>query len=186
MLICWLIGMAFVYTKITSEYPVWLEEIDEQTGVLQQEARLGQPPEISVPAEPPAQVVQHLPTPDPLLNRCVELKLINADSENNMLVLELDYVAAQTDGFSIEKVRSYYLGDAPTFVVALGEPWVSDSGNITFSRPLPQIPSLNMIVSKSRNLRLLVHTNNMHIARNAKLKVSPVDKGMRLEIQLPR
>ena len=186
MLVFWLIGMAFVYTKITGDYPDWLEEINEQTSVQQQEVRLGHSPEVPAAVKPSVQSNLHLPSPDLLLNRCIDLKLLSADSANNTLTLELDYVAAQKNGFSTENLRSYYLSDSPTFVIALGEPWVADSGNITFTRPLPQISSINMIISKSRNLRLLVHTGSMHIAKNTKLKASPAGKGIKLEIQLPR
>ena len=186
LLLCWLIGMSYVYVQITGERPLWLAKAGE--GVLDrpQQARLGQMPELPEPA-PPSEPEPAQPVADPTLNRGLALRVNQGVGEQtDTLILELDYVAAQTDGFTIEKVRSYYLADSPTFVVALGAPWASDIENTSFSNLMPQVTRLNLIVSESQNLRLLVHTRSMSIAQGARLRTSSTDTGIRAEIRLPR
>jgi hypothetical protein len=195
LLLCWLAGMTYVYARITGEHPFRLHD-NEQIAAPAQEARLGQVPELSVPPEPverselaeqpvPVHVVQ--PAPDPELNRGLALRVsLDIGEHTDMLIVELDYIAAYKGGFTIEKARSYYLADAPTFVVALGAPWVSDIENTSFPGIMPQVTRLNLILSESRNLRLLVHTTSMSIARGAKSHITSTDTGIRMEIQLPR
>jgi hypothetical protein len=183
LLLCWLAGMTAMYVQITGERPLWLAKASERIVERGQKARLGHMPEMSAPVPQPAPV----PAADPKLNRCLELRLDQITGEHaDTLTLEVDYVAALTKGFSIDKAHGYYLKDAPTFVIEMGEPWVSDIGNASFPGTLPQVANLELIVSKSRHLRLLVHTRSMRIASGAKLRVSPTEAGIRAEIHLPR
>jgi hypothetical protein len=193
LLLCWLIGMIFMYVQLSGTRQHRPVEVDERAVDSGQKVRLGEAPELPVQEAPPAR--ETLPVPpsparpaaDPELNRCLALRVEQGTGgHEDTLTLELDYVAAQTKGFSIEKARSYYLEDEAAFVVALGEPWISDVGNLSFPGTMPQVTGLKLIVSKSRNLRLLVHTRSMNIAREAKLQLSPTDTGIRAEIRLRR
>ncbi|MBQ4133680.1 MAG: hypothetical protein IJD04_08125 [Desulfovibrionaceae bacterium] len=183
MLLCWLAAMGFIYAQADNDYFDLSEEMEDLSE--KQEVSLGKSPEIHVPPPLPPAPVSPQPPADPTVNHCLDLRLVNADTEENAIVLELDYIAAQTNGFAPEKARSYYIDDSPTFVIALGEPWVSETGNASFTRPLPQVPSLNLIVSRSKNLRLLVHTSTVQLARKARFNAFRTDRGVRIEIYLP-
>jgi hypothetical protein len=186
MLLCWFVGMTFMYVQITGERPLWLIKASKKIVEHSQEARLGQV-ELPAPVDLPAPVRALRPPADPELNRCLAMRVNTGTGEHaNTLHVELDYVAAQTKGFTIEKARGYYLTGEPTDVVALGEPWTSDIGNASFTVAMPQATKLNLIVSKSRNLRLLVHTRSIPVALGAKFHISPTDTGIRLDIQMPR
>ena len=185
LLACWIVGMTFAYVRITGESPHWLMRAGEKI-VEKQEARLGRMPEPIVPAPQPLAVQAARPAADPELNRCLAVRVRQGAGEReDALILELDYVAAQKEGFAVEKARGYYLDDEPTFVVALGAPWTSDMGNASFPVAMPQVAKVSLIVSKSRNLRLLVHTKSMSVSRGAKSYTTPTDTGMRVEIRLP-
>ena len=189
LLLCWLVGMAVMYVQITGERPHWLRATSERIVAQTQKAQLGQVPALPEPPPPPPPVATapQRPPADPVLNRCLALRLDQqAGTDADTLVLEFDYLAAQTKGFTLDKARGYYLEDAPTFVVALGEPWVSDIGNASFTGSVAQLARLELIVSKSRNLRLLVHTRGMATAKGAKFHLTPTATGLRAEIRLPR
>lgn len=197
LLLCWLLSMTVMYVRTTGKHALWLVKADELIVDRAQKARLGPVPEMPVPATPPVPTMTPPPPPvpdpaprpaaDPSLNRCLAVR-VNQDTDNNadILKVELDYVAAQTKGFTFKTAHGYCLVDAPVFVVELGEPWTSDIGNASFPGTMPQITGLDLIVSKSRHLRLLVRTRSMRIAQDAKLHISPTDTGMRAEIRLPR
>ena len=102
------------------------------------------------------------------------------------LILEVHYLAATNKGFTHQKAHGYYLDGSPTFVLALGEPWTSDIGTPSFQGSLSQLVKVEMIVSKSKNLRLLVHTRAMPVARGARYQVVPTATGIRAEVRLPR
>lgn len=195
LLLCWAVGMLILYVQTTGEHPVWLAAAEKQISDHSQKARLGRAPQKTAPVSevapspPPvsAPASVALPDADPVLNRCLAIQASAAAGERtDTLTLEIDYVAARTKGFTPEKTRNYYLEDAPVFVVALGEPWISDVKQISLPETLPQLGVVELIVSKSRHLRLLVHTRSMHVAKGAKLHISPTSTGMRAEIQLPR
>lgn len=189
LLLFWCIGVTVLYIHTTGERPLWLAKASERIVQRDQKARIGQTPELPAPESPPAPVPAPVKQPeaDPVLNRCLAMRVDqNAGDHADMLTVELDYVAAREKGFTVEKAYSYYLEDAPTFVVELGEPWTSDVGNAPVPGTVPQATHLNLIVSKSRHLRLLVHTPSMRVAKNAKLAASPTETGIRMEIQLPR
>lgn len=187
LLVCWLIGMTVMYVQIIGERPLWLAKASERIVDREQRARLGHVPVLPEPAAVPVPAPPSRPVADPVLNRCLAMRTEQgAGEQGDTLVVELDYVAAQTKGFAIEKARGYYLEDAPTFVVALGEPWTSDIGNASFPGAMPQMTGMELIVSKSRHLRLLVHTRSMRVARGANVHITPTDAGMRAEIRLPR
>lgn len=185
LLLFWLIGMTIMYVQITGERPFWLVKATERITERREKARLGQAPVLpAANAAAPAPAAS--PARDPILNRCLELRVEQGvDGHPDTLVMEVDFVPALNKGFTVEKARGYYLEDAPTYVVTLGEPWTSTIGAPLIPGAMPQVASVNMIVSKSRHLRLLVHTKAMRIARGAKLHVSPTDKGIRVEVQLP-
>ena len=189
LLSCWLLGMGLMFTQITGEGGLLLVRASAPAPERPLDARLGHipaPPALAdepkpEPAPPPR------PVADPRLNRFLALRFEQAEGEHQgTLVLDMDYVAAQTHGFSADKIYSYYLDGEPTFVIALGEPWVSDIGNISLPGAMPQVKGINLIVSKSQHLRLLVHTNAMHVASGARLEVSPTSSGLRAEVRLPR
>jgi hypothetical protein len=182
LLLIWLAGMALMYAQIDRERSSGPD--------LEVEAILGHMPEMpALPTEPetPAEPQPDpRPAADPVLNRCLDLRVEQSGEKADTLVLELDYVAAQTGGFALEKAHGYHYADAPVFVVALGEPWISDIGNVSFPGPIPEVSDVNLVVSKSQNMRLLINTKSMRTARGAKLSLSPADAGMRVEIHLPR
>jgi len=181
LLAFWLVGMTFAYVQITGDKFMWLMKASEKIVDHRQEVRLGQA------LEPPPPVPAARPVGDPELNRCLAVRVSQSTGEQtDTLIVELDYIAAQTGGFTIEKARGYYLDDEPTYVVALGAPWTSDIGNASFPVAMPQAAKLNLIVSKSRNLRLLAHTRSMNISRGAKYHITPTDAGIRVEIRLAR
>lgn len=193
LLLCWFIGLTFAYVRLTGE-PV---KTGERLVDHRQEARLGQEPRPLVPALPPVpaepepnqepEPLVERPAADPELNRCLAMLIDQSfDDGGDTLILELDYVAAQKEGFTIEKAHGYYLADEPTFVVALGAPWISDIENPSFPVTMPQVTKLDLIVSKSRNLRLRVHAKSMSVARGAKAHITSTETGIRIEIQLPR
>lgn len=186
LLLCWLIGMTVMYVQITGERPLWLAKASERIVDHAQKARLGRVPDIE-PAVPQAPAPPPLPAADPVLNRCLAMRTNQSmDEQADTLAVDLDYIAAQKKGFSLEKAHGYYLEDAPTFVVAFGEPWISDIGHASFPGAMQQVTGLELIVSKSKHLRLLVHTRSMRIARGAKFHISPTETGLRVEIRLPR
>jgi hypothetical protein len=183
LLLVWLAGLAFLYAQVTGEQP---PEPSKKPAPLVEAGppkppKQPEPPASTTPPPPPAPDPR--PAADPVLNRCLGLRL---DQAADTLILELDYVAAQKNGFSIEKARGYHYADAPTYVVTLGAPWVSDIGNASFPGPLPQVAGVSLVVSKSRNLRLLIQTKTPGAARGAKLSLAASDKGLRAEIHLPR
>lgn len=183
LLALWLVGMAVLYTQTTGERPRWLTRASEQRPHNEQPVRIGQEPVLPATAMP-VPVPSARSEADPTLNRCLAWRVTQSA---NTLVVDLDYVAAQENGFSIEKVLGYHLKDAPLYVVALGEPWISDVREPSMRGAIPQVAGLNLIVSPElRQLRLVIQAQSMHIARGAKFRVSPTDTGMRVEIQLPR
>ncbi len=186
LLLCWSLGMTFMYVQITGERPLWLVNASERIQLRTEKARLGAVPETTdVRVEAPAPDPR--PAADPRLNRCLALRVVpDAGRRADALVFELDYVPAQTKGFTPEKARDYYLNDAPTYVVALGEPWTSDIGNAAFPVSMPQVTGLNVVVTKTETLRLLIHTRTMHEAKSARLRVFPTEKGMKAEIRFSR
>ena len=186
LLLCWLAGMTFAYVRITDDHPL-LVKVSEKIVDRAQEARVGRPPAPSVPAAPPAPVHAARPAADPELNRCLAMRVGQGTGDRaDTLILELDYVAAQKEGFTIAKARGYYLDDEAAYVVALGAPWTSDIGNASFPGAMPQVTKLDLIVSKTRNLRVLIHTKSMSVSRGAKSHITPTDTGIRVEIGLPR
>ena len=143
-------------------------------------------PEMPARLEPETPVRQS-PAADAHVNRCLALRVAESVSEQaDTLVVEMDYAAAQPKGFIIEEARGYYLSDEPTYVVTFGEPWTSEIVKASFQVSMPQVTGLNLIVSKSRHLRLLVHTRAMREARGAKLHISPTATGLKAAIQFPR
>jgi len=186
LLACWFVGMTFAYVQITGERPHWLMKVSERVVDRNQAAQIGQAPELLVPATQPAPVHAAQPAADPELNRCLAMRVNPGNGDQaDTLIVELDYVAAQTRGFTIDKASGYYLDDEPTFVVALGTPWTSDIGNASFPVTMPHITKVNLIVSKSRNLRLLVHTKSIGASRAAKAHTTPTNTGIRVAIRLP-
>ena len=186
LLLCWLAGMTFAYVRITGEHPPLLMKVSEKIVDRVQEARIGQATALSVPAPQPAPIHATPPAADPELNRCLAMRVGQGTGDRaDTLIVELDYVAAQKEGFTIPKARGYYLDDEAAYVVALGAPWTSDIGNASFPGAMPQVTKLNLIVSKTRNLRVLVHTKSMSVSRGAKSHITPTDTGIRVEIRLP-
>lgn len=187
LLLLWLAAMAILYAQTTGERPHWLTKASER--ILhneQQRVQLGREPVLPATTKP-APVQPARPEADPTLNRCLEWRVKqSADGRTDTLLVELDYVAARENGFSIEKAHGYYLKDAPAYVVAFGGPWTSDIRSSSIPGTIPQVANLNLSVSKSRQLRLIIHTRSMNAARGAKLRVSPTDAGMLAEIRLPR
>lgn len=182
LLALWLVGMAVLYTQTTGERPHWSTRASEQSSPNEQPVRIGQEP--AAPAATPVPVQSALSEADPTLNRCLAWRV---KQNAGAVVVDLDYIAARENGFSIEKVIGYHLRDAPVYVVAFGEPWISEIRDPSILGTIPQVAGLNVIISPQlRQLRLVVHTQSMHVARGAKFHVSPADTGMRVEIQLPR
>ena len=196
LLTCWLLGMGYIFFQIIDASPRLLAH--QTTKAIGQpkpaEVLLGQVPEITaeavVPAEaPPKPEPKPAPTPaaDPHLNRFLALRTDLASEDGvDVLVLELDYVPAQQKGFTAEKTQTYYLSDAPTFVLSLGGSWVSDIGNVTLPGSMEQMTGMNLIVSRSNHLRLLVHTRSMAIAREARAEITSTETGLRATIHLPK
>lgn len=182
LLLCWLLGMALMYAQITGERPLWLVNASERIHIRTEKARLGAVPEMAARTETPEPAPR--PAADPKLNRCLAVRAVpDVDGRTDALVLEVDYVAAQTKGFRLENIRDYYLSDSPTYVVALGERWASDIGDAALSVSMPQVTGLNAFVTKAGSLRLHVRTRTMQEAKSARLRVSPTEKGLRAEIR---
>ncbi|MDL2216847.1 hypothetical protein LJB81_03855, partial [Desulfovibrio sp. OttesenSCG-928-M14] len=74
---------------------------------------------------------------------------------------------------------------SPVFVIALGDPWISDIGNAAVPVNMQRVKSVSLIVSKSHNLRLLVQVPSMHAAQRSKAHITPTDTGLRAEIDIP-
>ena len=196
LLACWLLGMGYIFFQVIGESPRLLAHQTTKTVGLPKppEVRLGQVPEVTAEAAihaeaPPKPEPKPAPTPaaDQHLNRFLALRTNLAFEDGvDILVLELDYVPAQQKGFTAEKTQTYYLSDAPTFVLSLGGSWVSDIGNVTLPGSMEQVTGMNLIVSRSNHLRLLVHTRSMAIARGARAEITPTETGLRATIHLPR
>jgi hypothetical protein len=191
LLLCWLLGMAFMYVQATGLRPLWLADASQRIHAGGEKARLGAVPEI--PARPEAPVLSEAPPRDPgpaahpELNRCLAFRVVrNAEGQADTLVLEMDYVAAQRKGFTIGKAHGYPLKGASAYAVEFDAPWVSDIGEASFPLSMPQATELKLMVSKTRHLRLLVHTRSMREARGARLRVTPTDTGLKAEIRFPR
>ena len=195
LLFCWLLGMGYMFLQVLDEGPRLLAH---QTGApaaqpagqpATPDVRLGRVPEVTpkelLPEKTPPPAPQ--PAADPHLNRFLALRAEQASTEGGgTLVLEMDFVPAQHKGFTPEKLQNYYLSDAPTLVLSLGESWVSDIGNVALPGGMEQVTGMNLIVSKSKHLRLQVHTRSMSLAMKATVQVTPTDTGLRAEVHLPK
>lgn len=192
LLLCWLCGMLFIVVESTGEMPEWLAEATEQEPAQDKKARIGDVPEPLAQTPEPPQIIEPvppkpekspLPEPHPELNRCLALRQVAVEGDaKNVLVLEMDYVAAQNKGFRIEKAHTYYLDDSPVFVIAFGAPWTSDIGNTQLQVGMRTVSHVNLILSKSHTLRLLIQTQSMQDSRRARARITPTDTGLRAEI----
>ena len=197
MLICWLVGILYMLAQVTYVRPRLLAHRAPIAASTTSEVRLGKIPEapaqqVQLPKEP---TLPARPAPDPHINRLLSIRAIHANPEQLPdqhregavpLVLEMDFVPASQKGFTIEKTSSYYLADQPAFVIALGVPWKSDISHLPPHEAVPHVKNVELVVSKSDHLRIIVHTSTMTQARDARLETAPTATGMRAIVHLPK
>jgi hypothetical protein len=186
LLLGWTLGLAFMFVYVTGDES---SPFRPKTDVTQRAgARLGEMPTLEErPAPVPAAQIPATPAGDPELNLCTALRVMpRAEGKEKKLVLELDYIPALTNGFTPDKARNYYIEEPPTFVVALGEPWKTELKPTMIPVDMPETNGVSLIVSRSRHLRVLVHTRTEQQAVRAKVKVSPTENGLRAEVYFAR
>ncbi|MDR2055477.1 MAG: hypothetical protein LBQ10_06370 [Desulfovibrio sp.] len=190
LLLCWCLGLAAISAYAIGG-DVW--DFGKGSGKTEQvRANLGEQPAApspeptQPPADPPPEPER--PTADPRLNRLLALRVLpNADGDEKKLVLEADYTAALANGFTPDKARGYYfLEGAPTVVVALGHPWVTDVEQKKFSVDMPQVRDVRLVRIEPQNLRLFVTTHTALQASSAKVRIEPTPTGLRAEIHFTR
>jgi hypothetical protein len=185
LLLCWCAALAFMFTDITGGESQIFTLDGGVKPAQDSEPRLGDEhvPPLEVAPEQPQSAV----TPDPVLNQGTALRVIaRPDGDENGLVLEFDYVPAQTKGFTPDRARNYYIEEPPAFVVSLGEPWVADIEPKFFPVDMRQASGVSLIVSQSRHLRLLTHVHTRDQAAEAKARISRTKTGLKAEIHFGR
>ena len=193
MLICWLMGILYMLVQVTDIRPRLLAHRAPIAASTASEVRLGTIPEVPAQqVQPPKETtLPARPAPDPHINRLLSIRAIHASPDQLQdgaapLVLEMDFVPASQKGFTIEKTNSYYLADQPAFVIALGVPWKSDIPHLPPHEAVPNVKNVELVVSKSDHLRIIVHTSTMTQARGARLETAPTATGMRAIVHLPK
>jgi hypothetical protein len=195
-LLCWCVAVLAMFAVITGQHPFWLGSAASGFESDKTQAQLDTPlqrPATSTepkPAPPqeakPAPPSPARPEADPKLNRFLSLRASPGDDER--IILNLDYVAAEKRGFTPGVVRSYYLEDTPAFVVDFGRPWVVLEEEIRIPLDMPRAREVQLWVSRaSKHLRLLVALHSMRDASRASLRILPGgDNGLNMEITLPK
>jgi hypothetical protein len=188
-LLFWCVGVAVMFFVVTGQRPLWLAEAT-QRDLLAAQARLGAPaPVEATPAtavEPPAPVKPDRPEADPTLNRCLALRATPGQgAKAKELSLTLDYVAARSKGFTLDKAHGYYLADAPAYVIDFGRPWAPLAAETTIPLDMPEALRVELLVSQSKHLRLLIRTRSMREAERARLSLSAEDGAVGATIVFP-
>ncbi|MDR1855892.1 MAG: hypothetical protein LBR22_01845 [Desulfovibrio sp.] len=188
LLLIWFLGLAFLFGVITKgDISFFRTPVVSQTAPTL--GSVPMPKEPTATAEPPAKVRDEPGTAgDPILNHSTALRIIpNADGDGHVLVLELDYVPAATKGFTLNMAKCYYIESPPAFVIALGEPWRTDlQVDTSFHADMRQVRAINVILTHSRNHRLIVSTRSEEQARMAHAQLSATGTGLKAEIYFPR
>lgn len=190
LLLCWCLGLAGMCAYAIGGEAWDLERKNEKTE--QARVNLGEnPPVAEAPpppaADPPPEPEQ--PPADPRLNRFTALRIISrAGGDEKKLVLEADYIAARTHGFTPDKAHGYYFLDGgPTVVVALGHPWVTDVEQEKFPvADMPQVKDVRLFHIQPEELRLFVNTHTALQASGARVRIEPTPAGLRAEIYFTR
>jgi hypothetical protein len=143
------------------------------------------PPPADPPAPAPA-LPAALPA-DPTLNRATDLRIFpGTDADKNVLAVELDYVAAQRNGFTPDKAHSYYTADTPTVVVVLDRPWEIDAGRKAYALDMEQATRVGLWMTNARQLRLITRTRTVAQAAGARVRIHETSTGIRVEIHFSR
>jgi hypothetical protein len=202
LFLCWCIALASLFAYATGSDPLFFMQRPgpaEPSRAVLGEVPLAQaqpdppaeppaPPE-PAPAPPPAlpPEVPADPAADPALNRATELRVIPGTGEDkNLLILELDYVAAQKNGFTPDKAHDYYTDDTPTVVVVLGSPWKVEIEPRHHPLNMEQANLVSLWMTEARQLRLITRTRTVAQAAGARVRIQPTQAGIRAEIRFAR
>jgi hypothetical protein len=188
-LLCWCAGMAVMFFVVTGQRPLWLAEASLRD-LRAEQARLGAPAPVEASPAPevkpsaPAEAAR--PEADAVLNRCLALRATPGQGEKaKELTLTLDYVAALQKGFSLEKANGYYLADTPAYVIDFGRPWAPLTTESVIPLDMPDASQVEVFVSQSKHLRLMVRTRSMREAQGARLSLSAVDGAVKATLVFP-
>ncbi|MDR2800403.1 MAG: hypothetical protein LBB52_03945 [Desulfovibrio sp.] len=204
LLFCWGIAIAGLFAYATGNQPLFFLQKAEDPA--QSAARLGElppPPEPPAPPAPPvAQPVVPPPEPAPppapppepepatgsTLNRATGFRVFPAaDGDENKLVLELDYIPAQANGFNPDRAHHFYTADAPTLVIVLGSPWETEISSKTQVLHMKQATRVDLwMMASERQLRIVTHTRTFAEAAGAKVRLARTQTGLRAEIHFTR
>ncbi|MDR0827744.1 MAG: hypothetical protein LBN33_07705 [Desulfovibrio sp.] len=178
--------MVVLYVTIVGSDARFFHQADIPPAVTAEPSVAALPvPELPAPAPQP--VVAKRPEADAVKNRAEALRVTTqSEGDSKALVLDFDYVPAQAKGFAPAATKHYFMEGSPTFVLALGEHWIMDIEQKSYSTGLPQVGSVSVILSRSNNLRFLVHTRTMAQAIGARVKINPTATGLQAIIHVPQ
>jgi hypothetical protein len=196
---CWCVALASLFAYATGGDPLFFMQRSGPAGPAEpSRAVLGEVPlaqaQPAPPAEPPAPPepapppeVPAVPAADPGLNRATQLRVIPGTGEDkNLLSLELDYVAAQKNGFTPDRAHDYYTDDTPTVVVVLGSPWKVEIAPRHHPLNMEQANLVSLWMTEARQLRLITRTRTVAQAAGARVRIQPTQTGIRAEIRFAR
>jgi hypothetical protein len=178
LLLCWSAGMVGMYAAIIGSDARLFHRADISQAATAK-------PNV---AQPPAPAPQSVPAKtDPTRNRAEALRITTeTEGGGTTLVLEFDYLPAESKGFAPAKTRAYYLEGAPTFVLSLGEHWIMDIEQKSYPVDLPQAKGVTLILSQSNHFRILTHTRTNEQAMHARAQISPTATGLQAKIRFSK
>ncbi len=187
LLLLWFVSVVALFLYTTNQYTVLRDSLIPQNDASNATPHIGSIPQIDTPQTteqtPPQQTAQQPPA-DPTLNRCTAIKLTYMDdTPPPMLVVDVDFIAAQENGVTLKDINGYYLSDEPTYVITFGAPWITDVSHVDFTpEKNSPIKNIQCIVSKSQHMRLIIHMTSVQIARKAKLTLVETDRGIQAQV----
>ncbi len=204
LLFCWLAIMAILYLNLRESFDFQ----DDFAEAPIEEAVVGKIPEqepkktspllpapafaplpIQAPSSEQTQPIQKTQTKSQIdrkktaNNRFLGMELAQSEvSPQDTLSLDIDYVPAKNKPFSLDTIKTYHFADQPVFVIEFGEPWVFEAKSENYENILPQVEKIQLLVSKSKYMRLLVYTETMEMAKNTQFHAELTENGLKGEI----
>lgn len=184
LLLCWSVGMVVMYAAIIGSDPHFFYRADISQASTAKPSVAQLPVTDNPPPPPPATVKTNA---DPTRNKAGALRITTqTEGCTTALVLDFDYVPAESNGFIPDKTYAYFIDSPPTFVLSLGEHWIMDIGQKKYPVDLPQVDGVTIILSQSNHLRILTHTRTTAQARSAKVKIIPTPAGLQAQIHFSK
>ncbi len=196
LLVAWLIALGFIYENTVGKTPLFVHQMAQNDANTAQTPVLGQKieplPEVFVPQPPSSpplpssQAETVRPKADDLLNIWDGENVSVKNDNPKALLFNLEYIPAKKNGFTPPKVVSYYVKNAPYYVVDFGKPWKGSADTKELNSTLPSINSIKLIITKTKALRLIIHGKTQSVVRNIRLvQKTPNAEGIELEFRVP-